>query len=97
MLSYCTNRANASSLSFAFCVSSWTFVPFCSVNTISPVWVGVKQDSMSEGMIWEVRASHTVIFILAYYFFYVNYALCILTTIKGIETFSTRAIKMCFI
>lgn len=98
MFPYCTHRANASPLSFAFRVSLWTFVLFCSVNMISPVWVGVKQDSMSEGMIGEVKSeSHCNIYPSLLFFFYVHYALCILTTIKGIETFSARAIKMCFI
>lgn len=56
----------------------------------------VRKDSSSEGITWEVKSySHTVVYpsLLCY----VKYALCILTTIKGIETFSTCAIETCFI
>lgn len=74
-------------LSFLFLFCEYDHFLLCHL-----VW----KDSSSEGITWEVKSySHTVIY--PSLLFYVKYALCILTTIKGIETFSTCAIETCFI
>lgn len=91
MLSYCTHSVNASLFfCFLFLWVLWTEVSF-SVNMMI-----FKKDSSSEGITLEVKScSHTVT--CPIFLFDVKYALCILTTIKGIETFSTCATEICFI
>lgn len=97
MLSYCTHSVKGLLLYIAFC-----FCVFCKLVSLFVLWIWfllchlVRKDSSSEGITWEVKSySHTVIY--PSILFYVKYALCILTTIKGIETFSTCAIETCFI
>ncbi len=99
MLSHCTHSEKASLLCIAFC-----FCGFCKLVFLFVLWIWsflflchwVRKDSSSEGITWEVKSySHTVVY--PSLLFYVKYALCILTTIKGIETFSTCAIETCFI
>lgn len=88
-------------IAFCFCGFCNLVFLFCfSVNMIISFFFFlrhlVRKDSSSEGITWEVKSySHTVIYPSLQ--FYVKYALCILTTIKGIETFSTCAIETCFI
>lgn len=74
---------------------NWRFFLFCEYDDFFCV-IWCEKDSSSEGITWEVKSySHTVIYPSLQ--FYVKYALCILTTIKGIETFSTCAIETRFI
>lgn len=98
MLSYCTHSVNASLLlllSVSVVFVTWCFFLFCEYDDFFCV-IWCEKDGSSEGITWEVKSySHTVIY--PSLIFYVKYALCILTTIKGIETFSTCAIETCFI
>lgn len=96
MLSYWTHSVKALLLYITFC-----FCGFCKLVFLFVLWIWsfllchlVQKDSSSEGITWEVK-SYTVVY--PSLLFYGKYALCILTTIKGIETFSTFAIKACFI
>lgn len=98
MLSYCTHSVNVSLLlllSVSVGFVNLCFFLFCEYDDFfSVIWC--EKDSSSEGITWEVKSySHTVIY--PSLLFYVKYALCILTTIKGIETFSTCAIETRFI
>lgn len=83
-------------LSVSVVFVNWCFFLFCEYDHFFFCVIWVRKDSSSEGITWEVKSySHTVVY--PSLLFYVKYALCILTTIKGIETFSTCAIETCFI
>lgn len=93
-----TRSVRALLLCIAFCFCGFRKLVFLFVSWIWSFLLChlVRKESSSEGITLEVKSySHTVIYPCL--LFYVKYALCILTTIKGIETFSTRAIETCFI
>lgn len=64
---------------------NWCFFVMCEFDDFFHV-AGCEKDSCCEGITWEELKSHCNMSSLL---FYVKYALCISTTIKGIETFST--------
>lgn len=72
--------------------ASEVFVNFCSVCVTPFGVIGCKRTSALKVSHGKLRAiEHPSLL------FYVKHALCILTTIKGIETFSTCATEICFI
>lgn len=98
MLSHCTHSVTALLLCITFCFCGFckpVFLLFCEYDHLFLCDL-MRRDSSCEGITWNVKSySHTVVY--PRLLFYVKYALCILTTIKGIETFSTCAIETCFI